>query len=296
MKFLGSNQRRRSPSWLASTLLCLIAVGTSSQEAKPPIRPEVAVRLPAFDVISIKPASPQDLQHAFYGVSADEYRAVGVPLWITILAAYFPGSLWSEDLLTDLPSWVKNENYTVIAKVAASDLPEWARESQDASSLLGSTLLQKMLKQALAQRCSLSAHPVPFQRDAVALFIGKRGIRKLALRPSTDGSSDPWNAVALANGAAMIPTMPSGDPKLVFFHTSMTALAAQLSQYGMPVVDRTGIEGRYGFVLWKLSDANDGVTDPAKDWDFKSLGLRSQHVKLSVERLVVDRVERPSPN
>ncbi len=80
-------------------------------------------------------------------------------------------------------------------------------------------------------------------------------------------------------------------------------LSAQPEMSGRILLDRTGLSGKYSFTLqWapqSLSGAG-AATEASGPSLFtaleEQLGLRRESTKAPVEVLVIDRVERPSPN
>jgi uncharacterized protein (TIGR03435 family) len=70
------------------------------------------------------------------------------------------------------------------------------------------------------------------------------------------------------------------------------------------VIDETGLKGRYNFVLSGVTMGPNGVNASAQDDSTTSiftalreqLGLKLEPRKASVEILVIDYAERPSPN
>lgn len=89
----------------------------------------------------------------------------------------------------------------------------------------------------------------------------------------------------------MIPILSKEDPVLTFYQTSMAALSAMLGR-AFPVVDRTGLTGTYDFKLLKLN------TDSEIDgtWDFAAIGLKLVPIKVPIEKIVIDHIEKPTPN
>jgi uncharacterized protein (TIGR03435 family) len=89
---------------------------------------------------------------------------------------------------------------------------------------------------------------------------------------------------------------------------TMGELATILSNGGAgakPVVDQTGLTGRYDFdLLYVAIDSLDGegsaASDPSVDvahkYDWGALGLEMKPIKSPVMAVVVDHVERPSEN
>ena len=74
----------------------------------------------------------------------------------------------------------------------------------------------------------------------------------------------------------------------------------------MPVVDHTGLPGRYDFVLDFTAYLPTGEKNMTPDFDNNNgiilaaiqgeLGLKLESRKLQVETYVIDQVEKPSPN
>ena len=84
---------------------------------------------------------------------------------------------------------------------------------------------------------------------------------------------------------------------------TMGELAPWLSTGGRPVIDKTGIEGRFDFHREYLRGGGPPPDDPDPAHAAPSiftavgdLGLRLESAKGPVEFLVIDRVERPTEN
>ena len=82
-------------------------------------------------------------------------------------------------------------------------------------------------------------------------------------------------------------------------NTTMDLLASALPPFGglgRPVVNQTGLDGRYDFALeWAqetASDAGPSFLDALRE----QLGLKLESTKAPRQTLVIDRVERPSEN
>jgi len=73
---------------------------------------------------------------------------------------------------------------------------------------------------------------------------------------------------------------------------------------GHPVQDRTGLTGKYDFVLKRIdmSEEQDGrvsldaIPAPNDIWDMGALGLKVEPIKIPAETIVIDHIERPSEN
>src|ERR1700733_12483501 len=109
--------------YFAVSVLVIFGVIFSSASAQNPNRP------PAFDVVSIHPSKGNAAQG--FRITPDGYSANNQPLFQTILMAYFPFQLWSNDRIKGAPSWVVNEPYDFMGKVAPDDLPQWQKYGID---------------------------------------------------------------------------------------------------------------------------------------------------------------------
>ena len=86
------------------------------------------------------------------------------------------------------------------------------------------------------------------------------------------------------------------------YHSApMASLASQITVGDRPVVDRTGLPGKYQFVLKRidLTPEQNGLvssdeSNPANVFGLNALGLRLEPIKLPSEKIVIDHIERPS--
>ena len=87
----------------------------------------------------------------------------------------------------------------------------------------------------------------------------------------------------------------------VLKNTSMADLALILQFHlDRPVVDQTGLKGRYDFKLqWTLDDAQTTTSDAPPELFTaiqEQIGLKLQRVRSLADVLVIDKVERPGAN
>ena len=85
----------------------------------------------------------------------------------------------------------------------------------------------------------------------------------------------------------------------------MAQVAASLTAAGRlarPVVDQTGLDGRFDFTLEWIRESNDPApADLQEGTTFQEalqeqLGLKLKSTKATMDTLVIDHVERPSEN
>jgi uncharacterized protein (TIGR03435 family) len=247
------------------------------------------VPISRFDVVSIRPVP--DTGDRSFGTSGDEYRAIGAPLGNTILLAYFPPRMGSKDHIIGAPSWVCNDSYGFVGKVGETNLPAWQHSSQR-GLMAPNPMLQIMLQNALADRCKLVIQRIPTQINGFALVAANHGPNRKNLVESNSDDVIPDKAVSIDLDGRVVPIFSHDDPVLHFYQTSMASLVLLISGPGAPIEDRTGLSGKYKFDLTRLG--TNGI--PASDWDFAPLGLKLIPTKIRTEQIVIDHIERPSPN
>jgi uncharacterized protein (TIGR03435 family) len=260
---------------------------------------QTATQKPAFEVASVKPAKADNGRGYGNCHGADSRfppsrlmtttppplgRCVfsHVSLHYLVRVAYtFELQDGMDDLIANEPSWMKSELFDVNA-VAAS--PEKATRSD----------LHAMLQGLLADRFKLQLHRDHKEVQGYALMVAKNG-PKLKADTSGDehGSLLPGGGLTLGMEGKNIP---------------LSILASSLSGFfGAPVVDKTGLAGRYNFTLSyaprsALNAVGQLPRSPLQDLPsiFEALpdqlGLRLQQEKESVEILVIDSAQRPSEN
>lgn len=80
---------------------------------------------------------------------------------------------------------------------------------------------------------------------------------------------------------------------------TMENLAISLSRRtDRPVVDRTGLTGRYAIALRYVPDSarQDGVVGPSLDTALEEIGLKLDRVSVPMEFLEVEEIQKPTPN
>jgi uncharacterized protein (TIGR03435 family) len=125
------------------------------------------------------------------------------------------------------PSWLTSERYDISAKSPAGD----QRDDQ-----------HEMLRSLLKDRFKLTAHLEKKDRPVYELVVAKNGPKLHASAKKGD------------------PAFGPSAGELVFRNCSMADLADKLAnrpfKLDLPVLDRTGLEGRYDFSLKLASNDN----------------------------------------
>jgi uncharacterized protein (TIGR03435 family) len=275
---------------IAALLICTTAVAQS------PAAPKPAKPL-AFEVVSIRPSKPGS-PWGNAEILPDGYRVHGGGFWQTLRMAYIPLKLQSPDRILGEPSWAKDQ-YDIDAKVAPADIAEWQRQGPQ------NKMLQAMLQQMLAERSKLAVHRTPAEIPGYALLVGKNGPK---LKETPPGEIFPPGWPRDADGGVVVGYKRGEKAQTTYYGVSMASFASHLSglSFQHPVLDRTGLTGKYDFVLEYRSMNSDGdergafVTpndpDPLANWNVQALGLKLQLIKIPTETIVIDHIEKPSAN
>lgn len=177
------------------------------------------------------------------------------------------------------PNWLEFDRFDISAKAPAQTSPENVR---------------RMLQALLAERFHLAVHNDVRPLPAYVLSPGKN-------RPNMSQSSDPGEpncrSVSQANGSVTL--------EFSCRNMSMSAFALRLRNLGgdyikEPVVDNTGLDGAWDFdIHWTPRSAavaagTQRVT--VMEAIEKQLGLKLELREAPAPVLVIDRVDKPTPN
>jgi len=248
----------------------------------------------AFEVVSIKP-TVSDAQEGI-SVQPDGVRFTGFQVRTLITIAYRAEGIQRFDQLVGAPSWTGVDRFDIVAK-AGSSLA--AQEPMAAR-------LPAMLRALLRERFRLRAHAETRSMPAFALRVARRD-RRLGqqLRESTSDCSASGRAQAGQSDSDTWCGIRATGGVITGRSVSSAQLAGNLSGYPTIdrfVADRTGLTGRYDFRL-EYSPAVVGGGDAAANPGpslftalTEQLGLRLQPEKAVLPVLVIDHVERPTPD
>jgi len=193
------------------------------------------------------------------------------------------------------PSWLSDETWDIEAKV-----PEGTPHEH----------LNGMLQALLEDRFGLVAHREQREDSGYALVVGKNGPKLKPAEPPSeaDANLSPEEQQAKAKEQAQLAlkklqdsmkngTFRPGLSRSTWQNTTMEELAAGLVRFaGKPVVDMTGIEGKYQVSIetWRETGDDPGQTVFVA---VEKLGLKLEPRKLTLDTVVVDRVsKKPTEN
>ena len=226
-------------------------------------------QLPGFEVASVKPIR-EGTYLAGIDISGTRVRASG-PTAHLISVAYELRA----DQITGAPGWATDDVYLIDARA-----PESLRPTLSQARL--------MLQMLLADRFGLKVHSDVHEAPVYALVVARGGARMK--ESATDARFD----LQLKMGPVRRLTMSAA---------SMESLCQQLASRiaaDRPVVDKTGLQGRYEISLeWAADDAAAADVSDAPSLLSavqERLGLRLEATKVPRNVLVIDHVEKPSSN
>lgn len=294
-------------AFLAAGLLALAAFAVSAQEAAPD---------PQFEVASVKPAAPSDFDRIPMPMpirmtcrTPDPVRFNCTHMSLRDLTVEAYGIM---DYQLTGPAWMGTAKFDIVAKVPAGT-------TRDQAHL--------MLRHLLADRFKMTIHRERKEMAVYALRVGPNGhkLKEAASPidpdPEADAELDQQMMVSMTKMTESLKNAGGGSgAHSTGRHESVSSLVRMLSdRLGRPVVDETGLKGKYDFDMEfapnqvLLVVAPDGGpsptgTDPGRDGlasPFPSisqavqsqLGLKLEPKKLPVEIIVVDQAEKvPTEN
>jgi uncharacterized protein (TIGR03435 family) len=247
---------------------------------QPPPRTRMATDAhPTFDVATIKPSKP-DEQRTGLGFRGDTFQTVGTSLTQLMTMAY---EIHATQIV-GAPAWFDTEKFDITAKPDIKGTP--TRQQMEA-------MVQKLIE----DRFNLTFHHDQKELPVYVLSVAKTG-SKLA----DDG--DPSGLPSFGMGAL---------GALNVHHSTMSDFVGMMQGMVLdrPVLDKTGLTGRYDFNLnWTPDDSQfggrganvppptDGSNVPPNLYTAlqEQVGLKLEAAKAHAQVLVIDHVEKPSAN
>jgi uncharacterized protein (TIGR03435 family) len=259
-------------------LIVATAVGLFAQS------PNARPKFDEFEVATIKPTAPDwDAGRVMRMQTAHQFVVKNFALRLLLAAAYnlTPGTI------SGGPAWVDSEHFDILA-----ESPGEVRPNMDEQ--------MAMLRKLLTDRFKLTFHREEKEFPIYALTVAKGGskLKESTVSPDATPEGPPPLVFVLSSQGARLPGR----------NATMAALAAvmQRSALDRPVVDQTGLSGRYDFDLeWTPDETQFGGqvrgTPSAPKVDLfaamqQQLGLRLEATRGPIAALVIDQVERPSAN
>jgi uncharacterized protein (TIGR03435 family) len=250
-----------------------------------------------FEVASIRQSPPPADSYtvsASFSPHSSSFRATYLNVATLLAFAYNVRG----DQIQGLPDWPAMFN--VQAKSDNDIDQRLAQLTQDQENMEH----QHMLQTLLADRFKLKIHWETRQGPTYDLVVAKKG-PKMQLAKGESASAEEQKVW----GDRPIPSLyQRGDSRVGFDFVahgcSMSDLAETLAaQFSRPVVDRTGLKGKYDFTLQyqdaRLSERGADDLNPTPTLDMAiqdQLGLKLEPAKGPIQFLVIDHIEKPSEN
>ena len=242
-------------------------INGAAQQSIVPASPMAADAHPSFEVATIKPADPNQLKGNFrIGGHRIYIENQSVDSLLTVAYAIH------QKQIVDGPAWLDTQRYDIVGQADVEGVPNLHQ-------------IQEMLQKLLASRFDLTFHREKRELSIYAITVAKSGL-KLAKS---------------ANSPTGLPAQSGGQQSRKFTNNSMSDFALGMQAYlDKPVVDETGLTGRYDFVLkWTPDESNanelnapPGIFTAVQE----QLGLKLEPTRGPTDVLVIDHVERPSEN
>ncbi|KAA6464499.1 TIGR03435 family protein [Acidobacteria bacterium AB60] len=264
--------------------------------------------LPSFEVASIKPnhsgAGPTMIGAAGHAAPKDRFIATNITAEALICWAFGGTSIpLPSNEVSGGPSWIRSERYDIDAKLDDSQTALIARLSDDEQIVH----VRLMVQSLLSDRFKLVAKDSTVTRPIYALVLANGGPK---IRETVPGSESPIEA-----GDHRV-QFSGGRGELSGHGIPMTILVRFLSQaggLGRPLVDQTGLSGKYDVELkWNPDlDSPEMMQGPSLGTGSASpdnpgpsiftalqdqLGLRLKATEGPVEDLEIAHIEKPSEN
>ena len=254
-----------------------------------------------FEVASIKPSTESGFRIGIQMMPGGGLRVNGVTLKLLLTIAYDVRDFQ----IVGGPGWIASDRYDIMAKPPESGSEPQTddpRQLSDAQIKTTQEQMRERLQALLADRFQLTIHRDSKDQAVYALLVSKSGPKIHAVDMKAGGGP---------------PRMMMGHGMINGQAVGLEMLANALSnQLGRPVLDRTGLTGRFDLKLQWTPDPGQaggpfggqlppGVQappppDPNGPSIFtaveEQLGLRLESQKGPVEMIVIDRVEKPSEN
>lgn len=283
---LSSDGSTITGTWTQGQPLPLVLVRATKEtawdipEPPKPLPPMAADADPAFEVATIKPSDPA-IPGDWFRVRGRNFTTHNITLAGLIKFAY---GVHGKQILNQ-PDWMDKDAYDISAVPDAEGQPsdkQW----------------KSMLRKLMADRFKLVFHEDQRELQVFAVTVAKDGPKNMA--ENTSGGGLPSLFFQGTKGGLLLPAK----------NATMKDFTGLLQEVVLdkPVVDQTGLKGRYDFNLKWAPDESQfgGHVPPASDAPDappglftavqEQIGLKIDPTKAKVDVMVIDSAEKPSAN
>jgi uncharacterized protein (TIGR03435 family) len=260
--------------FLAAAVVLIVAHAGLSQNV-----PSMAADAdPTYEVATIKPSQPEEQRSAV--VQGTRLVTAGTSLVDLMMFAYSVHPLQ----ITGGGEWIRTERFDVVVQPSLPGRPSSAQ-------------MRSIVQKLLADRFRLTLHHAQSELPVYRIAIAKGGLK---LTPSTkEERGNNTAAIGIAAG------------EMTVVNATMSEFASLMQRYvrlDRPIVDHTGVAGKYDFKLsWTpdFSQFDGHPPGPVKSDENapslytameEQLGLKLEAAREAADVLVIDQVERPTEN
>jgi uncharacterized protein (TIGR03435 family) len=251
---------------MVSSVLCLDGQTIES------VKPMAPNEHPSFEVATVKPSKPDDHSSGFHTSGRNIFIENET---MNDLISFAYGVHVKQ--ITDAPSWFGSERFDI------NGIPD-VEGSPNVSQY------REMVKKLLTDRFHLQFQGEKREMACFVLTVTKGGPKIAATKSAPDAMQDQTGSIN------------EGHIFWRFTNNSMPEFAQflQMAVLDRPVVDKTGLKGKFDFNLqWTANP--DTTTDPTAAPGFitavqEQAGLKVEPTKAEVDVLAITHVEQPSPN
>jgi len=272
---------------LIAVLIPFIAGVTSAQSSK------------SFEVASVR-LDPNARRITTSGVGhpprlvGDRFEYTGTA-YSLIVRAFSLTRCQDPDCVLGGPSWIRDDMYRIDAKLpeGVARYSTWEFNRGEAEGVY------QMLQSLLAERFSLKVHRETKQVPVYAMTVAKGGHKLTATAGRMFETDD--GTTRLDQRMEIIPLggWEAGMFRMTVTNFTLQKIADNLP-LDRPVLDRTGLSGRFDFTLEWQTDEPGFPPKPGGPGLIsalaKQLGLRLEPTKGPVDVVAIDRIERPTDN
>ena len=250
----------------------MCAVTTATAQTLAPKQQTMAKTAdPDFEVVTVKPSDPNDK----FDVMATHGRHIVIRNKAVEAMLRLAYGVQRSQIL-GAPEWTRIERFDIDGVPDTEGQPNMKQ-------------FQILVQKVLAERFGLKTHLEQREMPVFALAVAKDGPKMAPSKGDPNGLPD--NEGMGGNGRQI----------RKYTNVSMSDLALML-QFNLdrPVVDQTALKGRFDFKMqWTVDEAQ--TTDPdAPPGLFtaiqEQIGLKLESTKAAVDVLVIDHIDKPSPN
>jgi uncharacterized protein (TIGR03435 family) len=285
---LSEDGKTMTGTWTQGTQPLPLTLVRATQETawEIPAPPPPPKRIPAdanptFEVATIKPTQ-EGTHFSIHPTGSGELVATDASLAYLIKFAYEV----NPRQITKGPAWLDTDKYDLTAKPDMEGQPNLKQ-------------MRMMVQKLLADRFKLTFHREKIELPVYALTVAKGGPKLTVNDTNPDGNP------GYGGGPGGMRVVNSTIAEFISFVLN--------DSIGLPVVDQTGLgSARYNFILKWTPDASQSQPGgmaaggpPADNADAppdiftamqQQLGLKLESTKALVDVMVIDHVEKPSPN